>query len=163
MNSYVNNNNTIVLNTNTLTLQDFAIALQSITNVSGQTIFEKPDTLKELNHFYNIKYKGLHPKHSDPITQKDNFTTKLPITFWDSMIFKILVFCLPILAPLSTIPIIGLFIKHKKLKTLVTSIALYKMPPNNRKQKYGMPGPLDFIFGNIYHNNRYIILHLVSL
>ena len=57
MNSYFNNNNTVVLNTSTLTPQGFAIALQPITNVNGQPIFEQPDTLKELNHYYNIKYK----------------------------------------------------------------------------------------------------------
>ena len=75
-----------------------------------------------------MKYKGLHPKISDPITQEDNFTTEPLITFWDSMIFKILVLCLMMLGALSTIPIIRLVIKHKKLKTLVTSIALYKIP-----------------------------------
>ena len=75
-----------------------------------------------------MKYKGLHPKISDPITQEYNFTTKLFITFWDSIIFKILVLCPTTLGALSTIPIIRLLIKHKKLKTLVTSIALYKMP-----------------------------------
>ena len=48
MNSYINNNNTIVLNTSTLTPQGFAIALHPITNVNGQPIFEQPDTLKEL-------------------------------------------------------------------------------------------------------------------
>ena len=73
-----------------------------------------------------MKYKGLHTKSSDPITEEDNFTTKLLITFWDSMIFKILILCLTILGALSTIPNIRLLIKHKKLKTLVTSIALYK-------------------------------------
>ena len=65
---------------------------------------------------------------SDPITQEDNFITKTLITFLDSMIFKLLVLCLTILGALSTIPIIGLLIKHKKLKTLVTSAALYKIP-----------------------------------
>ena len=40
------------------------------------------------------------------------------------MIFKILVLRLPILGALSTIPIIRLLIKHKKLETLVSSIAL---------------------------------------
>ena len=126
MNSYINNNDTIVLNTGTLTAKGFAIALHPIIAVSGQPIFEQPDTLKELNHNYIMKYKGLHPKIPDPITEGDNFTTKLLITIWDSMIFKILVLCLTILGALSTIPIIRLFSKHKKLKTLVTSIALYK-------------------------------------
>ena len=44
------------------------------------------------------------------------------------MIIKLIVLCLTILAALSIIPIIRLLIKHKKLKTLVTSIYLYKMP-----------------------------------
>ena len=128
MNSYTKNNNTIVLNTSTQIPQGFAIALQPITNVNGQAMFEQPDTLAELNHYYNMKYKELHPKISDSVTQEDNFTTKLLITFWDSMIFKILVLCVTILGALHTIPIIRLLIKHKKLKTLVTSIAFYKMP-----------------------------------
>ena len=38
------------------------------------TIFEQPETLKEANHYYNMKYKELHPKNSDPMTQED-FTT----------------------------------------------------------------------------------------
>ena len=82
MKCYINNNNTIVLNTSTITLQGFAIALQPITNMHGQPIFEQPDTLNGLNYYYNMKYKGLHPKHSDPITKEDSFTTKLLITFW---------------------------------------------------------------------------------
>ena len=128
MNSYINNHDTIVTNTRTLIPQGFAIALQPITNVSGQPIFEQPDTLKELNHYYSRKYKGLHPKISNPITQEDNFTTKLLISFWNSMIVRLLVLYLTILGSLSTKPIIRLLIKHKKLKTLVASIGLYKMP-----------------------------------
>ena len=50
MNSYINNNDTIVLNTSTLTPQGFAIVLQPINNVNGQPILEQPDTLKEINH-----------------------------------------------------------------------------------------------------------------
>ena len=46
MNSYINNNNTIVLNTSTLTPQGFAIVLQLITNVNGQPIIEQPDNFK---------------------------------------------------------------------------------------------------------------------
>ena len=79
-----------------------------MTNVNGQSIFEQPDTLKELNHYYNMKYIGLHPKISNPITQEDNFTTKPLINFWDSMIFKMLVLCITILGALSTIPVIRL-------------------------------------------------------
>ena len=40
MNSYINNNNTIVLTASTLTPQGFAIALQPMTYVNGQPIFE---------------------------------------------------------------------------------------------------------------------------
>ena len=87
INSYVNNNNTKVLNTSTLTPQGFAIASHPKTNVNGQPIFEQPDTLKELNHYYNMKFKRLAPQIFDPITQEDNFTTKPLIPFWDSMIF----------------------------------------------------------------------------
>ena len=115
MNSYINNNNTIIINTGTLTPQGIAIALQPITDVSEQPIFEQPDTFKELNHYYNMKYKGLHPKISEPKTHEDNFTTRLLITVWDSMIFKLLVLCLIILRALSTIRIIRPLIKHKKV------------------------------------------------
>ena len=114
-----------------------------------------------------MKYKELPPNISDPITQKDNFTTKLLITFWDSMIFKLLVLCLTILEALSTIPIIRLLIKYEELKNLVTSIALYIMPHVNAQKttdnKNVVCQPLGFIFGNTNHNNRYNILHLASL
>ena len=101
-----------------------------------------------------MKYKGLHPQISDPVTQEDNCTTKLLITFWDSMICKILVLCLTILGALSTIPIIRLLIKHKKLKILVTSIALYKIPhvdaqpiaDNNKKAQGLKLSPLKTSF-----------------
>ena len=44
------------------------------------------------------------------------------------MLFKILVLCFFMLGVLITILIFRLLINHKKLKTLATSIALYKMP-----------------------------------
>ena len=51
MSSYINNTNTILINTSTLIPQGFAIALCPIPNVNGQPIFEQPDTLKILNHY----------------------------------------------------------------------------------------------------------------
>ena len=57
--------------------------------------------LHELFITHCMKYKVLNPKSSDPITQEDNFTTSPLVTFWDSMIVKILVLCLTTLGALS--------------------------------------------------------------
>ena len=107
----------------------FPIHLTDFHDNHGNKLPHQPTTLKELKSFYDWKNKGHIPRvPHPPITHRKGRNKP---SFLNSWTFKILTFILSLISICLLVPVIKMALNHNKLKSLVTSMTLFKLPQSH--------------------------------